>query len=353
MRRFLSASGDGLRWRAPYPSASADSMRLLTQASIKRTDGTTDHLATEHLRVAISIRTLWGAIASAGGQGGQLIITIAYNATLARLVSPHDFGLVAMAQVIAGFLQVFKDAGLSTATIQRKDITNAQVSNLFWINVAVGGAAMLGMASGAPLISWLFHQPELVRISMVLSIGFLLDALVVQHLAILNRQMRFTLLAGVELSCAFTGFVIGAIMALTEWGYWSLIGATLSTSVLKVASVWTLSGWRPQLPLRHSGTRPLVRFGADLTLVGVVYAVSRGCDGLLIGRYLGSDAVGLYSRATALLTRPLERLMAPVYAVIVPALSRLQSGHLLASIFPWPQRRRGFIRVKGVEGTFW
>src|SRR5262249_46778864 len=71
--------------------------------------------------------------------------------------------------------------------------------------------------------------------------------------------------------------------------------------------------------------RPLVRFGADLTLVGVVYALSRGCDSLLIGRYLGSDAVGLYSRSTALLTRPLDRLMAPIYTVIVPALSLLQS----------------------------
>ena len=156
-------------------------------------------LATHHLRKSIKTRTMAGAIASAGGQGGQLILAVAYNAILARLISPHDFGLVAMAMVVAGFLQVFKDAGLSTATIQRADITYAQVSNLFWVNVAVGGTAMLGMAATAPLVAWFFHQPELVGISVALSIGFLLEALVVQHIAILNRQMRFTLLSGVRL----------------------------------------------------------------------------------------------------------------------------------------------------------
>jgi len=252
-------------------------------------------------------------------------LTFAYNAVLARLISPHDFGLVAMAMVVGGFLQVFKDAGLSTATIQRDSITNAQVSNLFWINVVVGAAAMLGMAITAPVVARFFHQPELVNITVLMSLGFLLEALAVQHLAILNRQMRFTVISGIDLGCAVAGFLVGVLMARANWGYWSLVGATLSTSFFRVVVVWTVSGWRPQRPLRGSGTRPLVKFGADLTLVGVVYAISRGCDNLLIGRYLGSDAVGLYSRATALLTRPLELAMGPIYTVIVPTLSRLQS----------------------------
>jgi PST family polysaccharide transporter len=153
----------------------------------------------------------------------------------------------------------------------------------------------------------------------------LLEALEVQHMAILNRQMRFTLIAGLDLGCIAAGFLVAVLMALTNWGYWSLVGATLSTSAFRIAVVWTVSGWHPQRPVLNSGTRPLVRFGADLTLVGVVYAFSRGCDSLLIGRFLGSDAVGLYSRATALLTRPLELAMGPIYTVIVPALSRLQS----------------------------
>ena len=266
-----------------------------------------------------------GALAGAGGHGGQLLVTLAYNAILARLITPHDFGLVAMAMVVAGFLQVFRDAGLSTATIREENISVAQVSNLFWLNVAVGSTAMLAMAATAPVVAWFFRQPELSAISLLLSLGFLLESLAVQHIAILNRQMRFTLLAGVDFGCATAGFGVGVVMAFTGWGYWSLVGTTLSTLSLRIAAAWTLLPWRPQRPVRGSGMRPLVRFGANLTLVGVLYALSRGCDSLLIGRFLGSDAVGLYSRATVLLTRPLERMMAPVYTVIVPALSRLQN----------------------------
>jgi O-antigen/teichoic acid export membrane protein len=293
--------------------------------AIAQDAGKEDHLGTQHLRTGIKARTLSGAIASGGGQAGQLLLTLSYNAILARLVSPHDFGLVAMATVVAGFLQVFKDAGLSTATIQREDITEAQVSNLFWINLSVGLMAMLMLSLMSPVIAWFFHQPELVGISIALSIAFLVDGSAVQHVALLNRQMRFKMISGVELVCAASGFVFGVLMALKGWGYWSLIGATLSTSVIRATAIWSLSRWRPQRPTPRSGTRPLLRFGVDLTLVGVIYALARGCDSILIGRYLGSDALGVYSRGIALITRPLDRLIAPIYSVMVPALSRLQA----------------------------
>jgi PST family polysaccharide transporter len=278
-----------------------------------------------------------GAVAVASARGGQIVITFAYNAALARLISPHDFGLVAMAMVAGGFLQVFRDAGLSTATIQRDGITDKQVSNLFWMNVAVSSLAMFVMAVTAPIVAWFFHQPELVGISVIMSLGFLLEGLAVQHVAILHRQMRFNLVSGLEFACIAAGFLVGVICALSGWGYWSLVATTLSTLAFRVATIWTVSGWWPQRPSRGSGTRPLLRFGADLTLVGIVYALSRGCDSLLIGRYLGSDAVGLYSRATAFLTRPLEILMSPIYTVLVPALSRLQNDP--------PRYRRAYLQM--------
>jgi O-antigen/teichoic acid export membrane protein len=311
-------------------------MTDLPTAAISGSDNE-DYLATQHLRTGIKTRTLSGAIASTGAQAGQLLLILSYNAILARLVSPHDFGLVAMAMVVAGFLQVFKEAGLSTATIQREDITQAQVSNLFWINLSVGFTAMVALSLMSPMIAWFFHQPELLGISAVLSIAFLVDGSVVQHVALLNRQMRFQMISYVELGSAAAGFLLGAVMALNGWGYWSLVVATLTTSVIRATTVWVLSPWRPQRFASKSGTWPLLKFGVDLTLVGVIYALSRGFDSILIGRYLGSDALGVYSRGIALITRPLERLIAPVYSVMVPALSRLQTE---------PERyRKAFLQV--------
>jgi O-antigen/teichoic acid export membrane protein len=284
-----------------------------------------EHLSTVDLREQIKSRTVSGGVVSAAAQGGQLALTLAYNAVLARLLSPREFGLVAMAMTIGGFLQIFKDAGLSTATIQREDITHAQVSNLFWINLGVSCVAGMTMVITAPLIAWFFHQSEVAGISVTFAFGFLFEGLAVQHMALLNRQMRFKLASGIEVGAAAAGFLIGIVMALSGWGYWSLVGATLSTSLMRLMAVWMAVPWRPKRPTRQSGTGPLVHFGADLTLVGILYAFARGSDGLLIGRFLGTEAVGLYSRATALLTRPMERLISPIHQVIVPALSRLQA----------------------------
>jgi len=296
-----------------------------------------DHLSIEHLRARVESRALSGGLVSALAQGSQLLLTVAYTGILARLLSPGDFGLVALGMAVAGFLLIFKDAGLSTATIQRDTITHAQVSNLFWINVGVGVIASLSMAASAPLVAWFFRQPALTAITMTLSISFIFDGIAVQHTALLNRQMRFPTIACIEVGSVALGYGIGVAMALTGFSYWSLVGATLSTAVCRVTSIWIVSPWRPQLPERESGTRPLIRFGADLTMVGVVYAIAKSADSLLIGRYLGSEAVGLYSRATALLNRPIDRLVSPIYAVIVPVLSRLQSE---------PERyRQAFLQV--------
>ena len=295
------------------------------------------HLSTDHLRSTIKSRTISGAVISGATQSCQLVLTLTYGAVLARLLSPRDFGLVGMAMAVVGLLQIFKDAGLSTATIQREEITKAQVSNLFWLNVSVGAMAAFVIAIGAPGIGWFFREPELVGITLALSSGFVLEALAVQHCALLNRQMRFRVVSVIDVGSVAGGFVIGVVMAWLNWRYWSLVAATLSTAAFRVVAMWTCCGWRPQRPTRGAETRPLVKFGADLTLVGLLYALARGADNLLIGRYLGAEAVGFYSRAAALLSKPLDRLIGPVFAVIVPALSRLQKD---------PDRyRTGFLQV--------
>jgi len=242
-----------------------------------------------------------------------------------------------MAMTIGGMLQIFKEAGLSSATIQRENITHAQVSNLFWINLCVSGTVSLMMAISAPIVARFFHEPELVKICLVLSSVFLLNGLAVQHMALLNRHLRFATVAMIGVASTAVGVGVGVSMALLNCGYWSLIGVALATPALKVVAAWSVWPWRPQAPRRRCGTRSLVSFGADLTLVGIFYSLSRESDGLLIGRSFGSEAVGLYSRASVLLTRPLEQLIAPLSSVVVPALSRLQAQ---------PERyRRIFLQV--------
>jgi PST family polysaccharide transporter len=137
--------------------------------------------------------------------------------------------------------------------------------------------------------------------------------------------MRFKALALIEVSSMTVGVLIGVIMALIGCGYWSLVGSSLSAETSGLVLTWLVSRWRPQLPVRRSGIGPLVSFGAHRTAGDFILTVARGSDNLLIGRFYGAAAVGLYSRASALFIKPLEQFLGPINAVFIPALCRLQS----------------------------
>ena len=286
---------------------------------------TDSHFATDHLLPDLKERTVSGSLVTVSAQGVQLMLNFLSVFALARLLSPQDFGLIAMAMTVTGFLRPLSDGGLSSATLQRETITHAQVSNLFWTNVALGGALSAVTALSAPVMSWFYREPYIVPVTLALCGGPLMTGLSVQHLALLRRQMRFGSIAFIQVSSLTAGVVAGIGLAYWGFGYWALVGMQLSTLFFALAATWLLSDWRPQLPTRGVGTRPLLNFGAGLSIGSFAWAIARTGDSLLIGRFFGTEALGLYNRAAALLSRPIEQLMSPIAAVFVPTLSRLQS----------------------------
>jgi len=283
------------------------------------------HFSTGHLLDNLKGRTVSSGFITATAQGIQFALTLGSTMILARLLTPQDFGLVAMVWTVMGFLRVFKEAGLSTATVQREGISHAQVSNLFWINVAVSGLITLVVAAAAPAIAWFYREPKLVGITIALSATFLLAGAAVQHQALLSRQMRFKAIACIQVGSMLAGIVVGIGLAWLNYGCWSLVGLNLTTGVVALVLTWLASGWRPQFFTRRSGTRPMLHFGASLTAGAFFYSLARGLDGLLVGRFYGAVSVGLYSRAAAMLARPLEQVLYPFEAVLVPMFSRLQN----------------------------
>ena len=303
----------------------------------KAIDPNEKHLGTDHLLGDLKGRTISGTFITIASQGTQFLLNLASIMAMARLLAPKDFGLYAMVTTVMGFLWMFQDAGLSTATVQRQEITHAQVSNLFWVNVGLGGVTTLVVAALAPVVAWFYREPRLVGITLVLSGTFLLASSAVQHLALLNRQMRFGLIAMIYIVSLLAGYLTGVGMALLGYGYWALVGASVTQVAIRLVLAWLISGWRPKLPSRNTQTRHMLTFGANMTAGSLIYSLARGVDNLLIGRFFGAAAVGLYSRASILLIRPLEQFTIPINAVLVPALSRLQTQ---------PDRyRRTFLRV--------
>ena len=282
------------------------------------------HFSTQHLLGDLKGRAISSGLVTGVSQAVQFVMTLVSTMVLARLLLPRDYGLVTMVITVLTFLRAFKEAGLSIATVQREGITHAQVSNLFWINIAVTGTITIAVGASAPLIAWFYGEPRLAAVTRYLALGFVVEGSTVQHMALLNRQMRFKTIASIQIAALAGSVATGIIMACSGCGYWSLVGYQLAAPVVLCVRTWSASRWRPQWFTPRSGTRPLLDFGAKLTASWLVWSFARASDCLLIGRFYGAEAVGLYSRAGALLSRPLEQVLGPTSTVFVPVLSRLQ-----------------------------
>ena len=283
-----------------------------------------DGLSTDHLQSDLRGRSVRGGLLSVTSQGAQFLIQSIATVVLARLLTPADFGLVAMVSTITGLGQAFADLGLSEATIQRKEISHDQVSMLFWINVAIGLGLMLVTVTLAPVLARFYRDPRIVNITLLLSLTFLVGGLRVQPDAILRRQMRFSSLAIRDVSCYALAVPVAITMAWRGAGYWALVAMPLIVNSTQMTLSWLMVNWRPGLPRRDAKVGSLIAFGGNVAASYFITNVSRNADNVLIGWYWGAGPLGLYSRAYNLLMLPVRQLSAPVGAVAIPAFSRTQ-----------------------------
>ncbi len=258
-----------------------------------------------------------------GAQGLKIVIQIGALVVLARLLPPAAFGLVAMVAALTALLDVVKEFGFSAVTIQKADINHTQVSALFWINTAAGSLVALGIFLGAPLLATFYDQPELVPIARWLALGFVLSGLTVQHWALLRRQMRFGAIAAVETGADICGFAIAIAVASFGGGYWALVVQRLVYVGVGLVASWALCRWRPAPPGPAPELPAMVRFGGSVTVCYFAIVLTRSIDQMLIGWLLGPAILGAYERAARLLMLPINSINGPVYAVGMPALSRL------------------------------
>jgi O-antigen/teichoic acid export membrane protein len=284
---------------------------------------TIDALSTEHLQKDLKGRSVRGGVFTVGSQATTFLIQTAATVFLARLLTPADFGLVAMVTAITGLGQAFADIGLSEATIQCKELNYRQVSNLFWINTAVGLALTLITMGLAPVLAWFYHQPRLENIALVLSLTFLVGGLRVQHDALLKRQMRFSALAGRDIASYLIAIPVAIMMAWRGAGYWALVALPMVLNSTQMVLSWLIVRWIPSLPRRGAQVRSMISFGGNVAASNVLLNIIGNADNVLIGRYLGAASLGLYSRAYNLLMLPARQLNAPIGNVAIPALSRL------------------------------
>jgi O-antigen/teichoic acid export membrane protein len=273
-------------------------------------------------------RTLRGGLARFGAVGANFVLRMGSLMVLARLLSPKDFGLVGMVGAFTGVLTLFRDFGLSSAAVQRTNISEEQFSTLFWINVSFGALLGLVTVAMAPAIAAFYSEPRLFGITAVLALGFFFNAAGIQHSALLQRQMRFTTLAAISVLSLTVGIAIAVGGAKAGYGYWALVWMSVSSSLAGTLGFWLTTCWVPGMPQR-GGVRSLMLFGGTLTLNGLVAYIAYNAEKVLIGRFWGADAIGIYGRAYQLVNIPTENLNGAVGEVAFSALSRLQDDPIL------------------------
>ena len=243
---------------------------------------------------------------------------------LARLLLPEDFGLIGMILGITGFVGLFSELGFGAALIQRKAIDEAHLSSAFWLNV-ITGIILTGMVlSLAPLVARFYSEPRLKLLTMLISINFFIGSLNIVHRALLNRSMDFRRLAIIETTAATIAGTAAIILAFIGFGVWSLVWQMIISTAIGVVMMWQTSRWRPRLCLNTKAIGELFGFSGNLLGFGVFNYWVRNSDDLLIGKFIGSAALGVYSRAYSIMLMPLRQLSATVGKVMFPALSKIQ-----------------------------
>ena len=273
--------------------------------------------------MSLGARAARGGVITLGGQAARIAIQIVSVVVLVRLLTPTEYGFVAMALAIVGFGEVFRDFGLSSAAIQAATLSRGQRSNLLWINALIGLLLATIVFFGSGLIAALYGQPEVQGIAQALSLTFLLNGLAAQYRADLNRRLRFLSLAAADTLAPIVGLAAAIVAAVMGWGYWSLVAQQLVQGLVLLIALMVAGRWLPRLPDRTASIRSMLRFGLSLTGSQLIGYLANNTDSIIIGVRFGAAPLGVYSRAFALLMTPLSRVRSPTTTVALPILARL------------------------------
>lgn len=243
---------------------------------------------------------------------------------LARLLRPEEFGYIAMATVLVTIVKMFAGQALNTGIIQKADLDRQEVSAFFWLSSALAGGLTLLVMAASPAVAWFFEEKVLTAIGVVLSLQVLFGGLGGAHAALLTRGMNFGLVATLDLVAGILSKIAGVATALLGGGYWALVVIPVSQDGFKMVMVWFYCTWRPSWSCRWRESRDLFRFGAKMSVTSIFNSLAGQVDGILIGKYLSSTALGLYSKSLNLVSLPTRLIHWPLESVAVSTLSKMQ-----------------------------
>jgi O-antigen/teichoic acid export membrane protein len=257
-----------------------------------------------------------------------LIQTVA-TIVLARILTPEEFGLIAMVTSLGGFLVIFKDLGFTNVTIQENNINHEKISTLYWINVSMAVAVVLIIIILSPIFAWFYSDPRIKHITIIWSTYIFFAALSAQHIALLKRRLLFFGISINEIIAVLISNILAIFLALNGWSYWALVVRLLAIQVCMTAGAWVLCRWCPGLPSLRSGVRSMLLFGRNITGTFIINYFARSLDKILIGWRYGATQLGYYHKAYYLFVLPTAQLTTALQSVAIATLSKIRNQPLI------------------------
>lgn len=252
------------------------------------------------------------------------IIFLVFSIFLARMLTPSMFGVVGMITIFSNFAVLFIDLGFSAALIQKKEVTAAHFSSVFWLNLGIGFLMYAAFYLSAPLISRFYNQPYLIVLIRVICLSFIITSLSSVQANILIKELQFKKKVIINWIAMLIGYILAFAFAYFGYGVWSLVVMTLSTAVLNSLLYWIVSKWIPLFVFEWAKIKELSHYGLNFFGDTSVNYWSRNFDNFIIAKVLGSNDLGIYSRAYSLMLLPLRNVSTIVTKVMFPAFSQKQ-----------------------------
>jgi O-antigen/teichoic acid export membrane protein len=262
----------------------------------------------------------WKVATQVLGEGTRVLVTL----ILARLLSPENYGVAGIAIVCATFANLFVDPALGTALVQRRQITEADRSTVFWTTLGVGLAFTAAGIALSGIVADAFGVPAVRNLFAVLSLTFVLNAIAVPQMALLSRSLSYRSLEIREMAATVAGAAVALTVAFAGFGAWAIVLNFFVFSLISTLLVWRLSTWRPRWTFSLDSLRDLGGFGLKLFWSRVLMWGNFNMDNVLVGRFLGASALGAYSLAYNVMFMPMTRIGIPLAQVLSPAYARMQ-----------------------------
>jgi O-antigen/teichoic acid export membrane protein len=274
------------------------------------------------------------------GQASSFVVQIGSVVILARLLTPADFGIVTMVTTFSLLFRSFGLNGFTELIMQHEDLTDSLASNLFWIELGLGTLITLLFAGSGPLLAHFYHSPAVAQVAAGMSLTIGIGCLGWIHMGLLQRAMQFRTTAIINFAGQFALVIVSIGLAVAGWHYWALVWGSVIQTVVVVIGAWLMCRWIPGGPRRAAGTGDGLKFAMSVYSHFAFSYSTRNTDNLLVGWRYGAQSLGFYKKAYDLFVLPETQLLAPLSAVVVSTLSRVNGNR--------EQYQRYFLRAIAV-----